>query len=41
LDSTEKITKEVQKFFAYDSFRDYQANAINTIYNALLNKRRC
>jgi DNA excision repair protein ERCC-2 len=39
LDSTEKITKEVQKFFAYDSFRDYQANAINTIYNALLNKR--
>ena len=39
MNNAEKIAKEVQQFFAYDLCRNYQANAINAIYNALFNKR--
>jgi DNA excision repair protein ERCC-2 len=38
LDNIKEIIKEVQQFFAYDTCRNYQAKAINSIYNALLNK---
>ncbi|MEM1574394.1 MAG: ATP-dependent DNA helicase [Nitrososphaerota archaeon] len=38
MSSIKEIVKEAQQFFAYDTCRKYQANVINAIYNALLNK---
>ncbi|GEM_PF-6843796 len=38
MDSVEEIIEEARQFFAYDTCRNYQAKAINSIYNALLNK---